>query len=641
MKRFSLIKKVYVVLFAVIILTASSVSAQFTLSGTVTDSALVPISAVSVLLFDEFGGPIGIPATVTDASGFYSIAGLPIGIYGLEFVPSVQGHLGETFTGISVSGNTTFDVMLAAGYNLSGFVRDSLGQGIFDIDLNVYEQVSGNKLVTSGDNTDINGFYHITVPPGEYRIRYRPVGLFADPWLPIELNNVLIASDTSIDVTMTLGYEVSGIITQLGGAPVVNADLDFTNSSTGILQVTPGDNTDGTGFYSVVVPLGTYDVNVTPQAGDPFVPLDDFGVVISGATTLNYTLESGLLISGTITNSLFNPIELVDIDIVDFTTGTKLVTSGDKTDASGFYQVIVPSGTYNLIYQPQVPTGLAPAQFLNVLVMADYNQDVVLADGIFLSGVMDKTAGGAVVNSDIDVKVSATQLKIPIVGDNTDASGAFTVVIETGTYDVEFEPLATDFLTAQKIFNVSFTQDTTLFVTLDTGLVLSGTVTDNVGSPVSNAEICVAYVSTGDTVYTPHDKTNLFGQYSVLIPSGSFNVFCRTDTLSGYIDSTEVLNYTMNTNQTLNLSFTTGQPACCVVVRGNVDYGSDDGTLAGSVDIADLVYMVAFSFQGGSPPPCFEEADIDGSGIIDISDIVGLVSFMFGTPSGAPPVACP
>ncbi len=81
---------------------------------------------------------------------------------------------------------------------------------------------------------------------------------------------------------------------------------------------------------------------------------------------------------------------------------------------------------------------------------------------------------------------------------------------------------------------------------------------------------------------------------------------------------------------------------CCVGTRGNVDNGADDGTLPGSIDISDLVYLVAFSFQGGPAPICIEEADIDGSGgalPIDIADIVSMVSFMFQ--GGDSPASCP
>jgi len=52
-------------------------------------------------------------------------------------------------------------------------------------------------------------------------------------------------------------------------------------------------------------------------------------------------------------------------------------------------------------------------------------------------------------------------------------------------------------------------------------------------------------------------------------------------------------------------------------------------------------------FTGGMAPPCWEEANVDGSGDgspdgsedIDISDLVYLVDYMFS--GGPPPVACP
>ncbi len=57
-----------------------------------------------------------------------------------------------------------------------------------------------------------------------------------------------------------------------------------------------------------------------------------------------------------------------------------------------------------------------------------------------------------------------------------------------------------------------------------------------------------------------------------------------------------------------------------------------------SIDISDLVYLVAFMFQEGSPPPCPDEGDTNGSGQIDISDLVHLVNYMFGSPPGSAPV---
>lgn len=74
--------------------------------------------------------------------------------------------------------------------------------------------------------------------------------------------------------------------------------------------------------------------------------------------------------------------------------------------------------------------------------------------------------------------------------------------------------------------------------------------------------------------------------------------------------------------------------SCCVGTRGNVDYSAED-----AVDIADLVYLVDYMFNGGSTPPCYEEANIDGAGSIDIADLVYLVDYMFT--GGPAPGDCP
>lgn len=76
--------------------------------------------------------------------------------------------------------------------------------------------------------------------------------------------------------------------------------------------------------------------------------------------------------------------------------------------------------------------------------------------------------------------------------------------------------------------------------------------------------------------------------------------------------------------------------SCCVGQRGNVDGDPED-----QLDIADLVYLGDYMFNGGPAPPCWDEADIDGDGgsVIDISDLVYMLEFMFN--GGPPPPDCP
>ncbi len=74
---------------------------------------------------------------------------------------------------------------------------------------------------------------------------------------------------------------------------------------------------------------------------------------------------------------------------------------------------------------------------------------------------------------------------------------------------------------------------------------------------------------------------------------------------------------------------------CCMGdIRGNVNYDPYD-----HIDIADLVYLTDYMFDGGPVPPCFEEADIDACQAIDIADLVVLVDYVFS--GGDAPWPCP
>ena len=73
---------------------------------------------------------------------------------------------------------------------------------------------------------------------------------------------------------------------------------------------------------------------------------------------------------------------------------------------------------------------------------------------------------------------------------------------------------------------------------------------------------------------------------------------------------------------------------CCVGTRGNVDGDADD-----NVNVADLTHLVSYLFDGGSPPPCWEEADVNGDDSVNVADVTFLVDYLF---SGGPaPLSCP
>jgi hypothetical protein len=58
-----------------------------------------------------------------------------------------------------------------------------------------------------------------------------------------------------------------------------------------------------------------------------------------------------------------------------------------------------------------------------------------------------------------------------------------------------------------------------------------------------------------------------------------------------------------------------------------------DANANGSVDIDDVIYLVAYIFSGGPEPVPYEAGDVNCSGVVDIDDIVYLIAYIF---SGGP-----
>jgi Thrombospondin type 3 repeat len=73
---------------------------------------------------------------------------------------------------------------------------------------------------------------------------------------------------------------------------------------------------------------------------------------------------------------------------------------------------------------------------------------------------------------------------------------------------------------------------------------------------------------------------------------------------------------------------------CCLGSRGNAN-----GSIPDNFNITDAIYLIRYLFQLGPPPPCPEEANVNGVGSINVSDVAYLIRFLFQ--GGPPPPQCP
>lgn len=510
--------------------SAAAEARAFTISGTVRNPLAQPVAGVDILLNDDNGNPIGIPPTVTGPAGTYSITGLPNGRYEVIFEPPTLARLVATSVpNIDVNNNDpVVDVTLQAGFLLSGFVRDSLGAPLADIDLQVEYQATNDPIITPGDNTDITGYYDVVVPAADLTVRWRTVLPTAPPYIDVTMD-LTITGDTTIDVTMILGVFVSGTVRKTGGVSVANANLDFVVSATGVKLDTPGDVTDVTGFYRVHVPRQHYDIRVKPDPLQRLAAVEETGVAVSADMVKNFTLQPGFAISGLVQRSTGGGVASADVDVTVAGTGAKVFTPNDVTDLAGAYLVFVPAGTYDVVFEPPVSTLLVPVRVAGVAVATDVLVSPTLFPGVLLTGTVRKTDGTPVAGANIDAKRTATGIEVPLVGDFTDAAGNFATVVAPDTYDLEFEPPFALGLVSQRLPATGISSATNVQVTLASGFKVTGRATDFVGALLKNVNLDVVNPSNGTTLFTPGDMTDIDGWYRIVVPAGTYRFVFTPD----------------------------------------------------------------------------------------------------------------
>lgn len=345
-------------------------------------------------------------------------------------------------------------------------------------------------------------------------------------------------------------YHVSGYVTDPNGSGIWNVDLDVTDSNTGDPLNISGDHTDPNGYYDIILPTGTFDIEYNAPPGVKLVSEIRRNVVVQSNMVIDVSFEEGYYLSGRVTDDQGIGVAQVDIDVDDSDTGLRIVTPRDDTNGNGDYQVVVPAGIFDVTFEPPPGVRLVGSIFYGIEITGDTALNTSLEEGYFVSGWVVDEGGGALPDIDLDVEDVESGEFIPTPRDNTDNNGYFLVVMPAGMFSVTFDPLMREDLAASRLDTVVVTSDTVLdTVTLLNGVILSGTVTDSRGTPVVDADLDVIEPSTLRTIPTPRDNTDESGHYAVTIPPAVYDLNMSPPPGSGLtkksMSSVSVLNDTV------------------------------------------------------------------------------------------------
>lgn len=211
--------------------------------------------------------------------------------------------------------------------------------------------------------------------------------------------------------------------------------------------------------------------------------------------------------------------------------------------------------------------------------------------------------GVGIPSIDIDVINVTTGQNLALVDDDTDGDGSFDFEVPDGRYHIRFEAPANLPLVSREFRNLNLTAVRQWDVPLEIGLQITGTVKDATGNPLTNADVDIFDVTTGQSVFSPTDETDGTGRFSILVPAEhSYVVKLEPPPGAPF----------------LAVSTTTG------VISGNTELGDFNlpsgrrvrGTVLYQNQIVPGIDLDAFDDAGALIP--LGEDDTDGSGQFEI-----------------------
>jgi len=326
------------------------------LVGHVVDSNGAPVAAVNIDIEEMLSGDdVALSNDSTDANGDFAID-VPPGLYRLILVPPpppVTTHLIASFEDVVVIGFTDVGTLeLTPGYGFLGRVVGPANQALEDVDLDIIDLETHAKLRLKGDDTDSQGAFAIAVPRGPFEVRYDPQNANGGPFAP-RANEFDLAQDTNIGtVKLEPGLVVSMTVIGPSGR-VQGADVDVMDSATGEKLYTPGDDTDGNGDVDLVVPAGTYDIEICPPFSERLVAEILVGLVLNSDQDLGtISLTAGVVLSGNVDDPFGKGLGKVDLNVFEHLSGIQVPTCADDTNSAGDYAIVVPQGEFDVKFRP-------------------------------------------------------------------------------------------------------------------------------------------------------------------------------------------------------------------------------------------------------------------------------------------------
>jgi hypothetical protein len=356
------------------------------ISGTVTNNAAAPAPLANICVQAQNPGTGATVAwTTTNASGQYTITGVPTGSYKVDFYDcGSAGYLTQYYNNqpsfaagasVSVTAPATtsgINAKMVQGGKIKGTVTNNAAAPVALANICVEAQNSAGTRLAPTAKTNASGQYTLgPLPTKSYKVEFYDcsgVGYVTqyynnEPSLATgNLAAVTAPATTSgINAKMALGGKIKGTVTNNAAAPVPLGNMCVAAFPPSGYSAVAFAKTNASGAYALLgLPTGSYKVEFYDCNGTNYIyqyynnqttlgSAKLVSVTAPNATSgINAKLVLGGKISGTVTNNAASPSPLANICVEVYTPGGSLVMSS-STVANGQYTIAsVAPGSYKV-----------------------------------------------------------------------------------------------------------------------------------------------------------------------------------------------------------------------------------------------------------------------------------------------------
>ena len=538
--------------------------------------------------FRKTDGMTGFGASV-DSTGAFT-AKLASGTYEVMIFSNDPLYAGPTLTAISVATGETKDLgtiyLVKANKIITGKVTRSDGTAVTNAMVNAWKKSTSGSSGNANTQVDSAGNYKLQVTGGVWEVSVFPSSPTADWNYNKPPESVLFADDTTPE-TKTINFTVVttdatiiGKILKPDGLPLprdtVNINF-FSSEGFGY-----GSPVDETGAFKVSLTSGTYNVSIWSNDKTFAPPALSSVTVAKGATKDLGTItlvKASKIIKGKVSRS--DGRAVTDAGIGAFNSQNQSWLDA-QTDSSGNYSLLVAGGSWEISVHPK--SGTPDWTYNQPPQLVTFASDQTTEERIvnFTVITADATLKGKILMPDgtapprDQVWVNAWKSEGFGSGGSVDSSGAFSIALAAGTYNVSIYSQVTKY-SAPQIPSVTIKsgeiKDIGTITLITKNDHIKGQVTDQSGKGLS--KIRVDSWQPEGAAYS-WAVTDLTGFYDILVTPGIWevNAFPEDPTLNYYNpDPPKRITVTSGVTATVNfklLSADAGISGTVVDAAGNV-----------------------------------------------------------------------